>query len=233
MTDIHSHILFDIDDGADTIEESVSMLKTAESQGIRNVFCTSHSWAYDITTYNKNFDMLNARLQQENINIRLYKGSELFFSDIEINIASYLKTVNTLNATDYLLLEFPTDITYDEIYACISKIRNNAKIIIAHIERYQNLADADDDIRQLRNEGCLFQVNAYSFENEKNISIKKFARKLLDKQYVDFIGSDAHSLNHRPYNMSEGINYIYTHCDKEYADMICFKNAENLLIKRS
>ena len=128
MTDIHSHILFDIDDGADTIEESVSMLKTAESQGIRNVFCTSHSWAYDITTYNKNFDILNARLQQENINIRLYKGSELFFSDIEINIASYLKTVNTLNATDYLLLEFSTDITYDEIYACISKIRNNARI---------------------------------------------------------------------------------------------------------
>lgn len=233
MTDIHSHILFDVDDGAATIEESVSMLKTAEAQGIRNVFCTSHSWAYDITTYNKNFDILYARLQQENMNIKLYKGSELFFSDIEINTNSYLKTVNTLNDTEYLLLEFPTDIRYDEFYACISKIKNNAKIIIAHIERYQNLTDFDDNIRQLRNEGCLFQVNAYSFENEKNIAIKKLARKLLDKQYVDFIGSDAHSLNHRPYNMTEGINYIYTHCAKEYADMICFKNAENLLIKRS
>ena len=77
ITDLHSHILFGIDDGADTIEESVEMLKLAEKQGVRNVFCTSHHWQSVPKDYEQNFALLKDRVKREGININIYTGMEI------------------------------------------------------------------------------------------------------------------------------------------------------------
>ena len=58
VVDIHSHILFGIDDGADTIAESLEMLKIAENQGVKNVFCTSHHWQAESSDCDLNFELL-------------------------------------------------------------------------------------------------------------------------------------------------------------------------------
>ena len=61
--------------------------------------------------------------------------------------------------------------------------------------------------------------------------LREFARQLLKDKMVMFIGSDAHRTNHRPSNVKSGIDYIYENCDKEYADAVCYKNAEQLLLR--
>ena len=64
ITDLHSHILFGIDDGADPIEESVQMLRMAEKQGVRNLFCTSHHWQSVSEDYEQNIALHKNRIAQ-------------------------------------------------------------------------------------------------------------------------------------------------------------------------
>ena len=235
VVDIHSHILFGIDDGADTIAESLEMLKIAEKQGVKNVFCTSHHWPAGSSDYDLNFELLKEKIISEGIDVKLHKGMETLCEDDryfpetlrDINNG----TVKTLNGTDYLLLEMSPFMSTEEIYECVNTVfeQTGKKVVLAHIERYSVLDGEDDVIAQLKELGCLFQINAYSLAKEKYDSIRNFARKLLAQKLVDFIGSDAHRVNHRPPELLTGVAYIYENCDEEYADAVCFRNAERML----
>ena len=236
VIDIHSHILFDIDDGADTIAESIEMLKMAEKQGVKNVFCTSHHWQAGSSDYDLNFELLKEKIISEGIDVKLHKGMEILCEDDryfpetlrDINNG----TVKTLNGTDYLLLEMSPFMSAEEIYECVNTVfeQTGKKVVLAHIERYSVLDGEDDIIAQLKELGCLFQINAYSLVKEKHDSIRNFARKLLAQKLVDFIGSDDHRVNHRPPDILSGVDYIYKNCDADYADAVCFKNAERMLL---
>ncbi len=236
ITDLHSHILFGIDDGADTIEESVEMLKMAEKQGVRNLFCTSHHWQSAPSDYEKNFALLKEQVKSEGININLYTGMEILCED-DSYFPETLRdikngTVKTLNNTDYVLLEMSPFMSTKEIYDCVNTVfeQTGKKAVLAHVERYRVLDGEDKIIAQLKELGCLFQINAYSLVEEQNDRIRNFARKLLSEKLVNFIGSDAHRIDHRPPELTSGVEYIYETCDKNYADEVCFKNAERLII---
>lgn len=236
VIDIHSHILFGIDDGADTIAESIEMLKIAEMQGVKNVFCTSHHWQAESSDYDLNFELLKEKIISEGIDVKLHKGMEILCEDDryfpetlrDINNG----TVKTLNGTDYLLLEMSPFMSAEEIYEFVNTVfeQTGKKVVLAHIERYSVLDSKDDVIAQLKELGCLFQINAYSLVNEKYERIRNFAGKLLAQKLVDFIGSDAHRVNHRPPEILTGVDYIYDNCDEEYADAVCFRNAERMLL---
>ena len=236
VIDIHSHILFGIDDGADTIAESIEMLKIAEKQGVKNVFCTSHHWQAESSDYDLNFELLKEKIISEGIDVKLHKGMEILCEDDryfpetlrDINNG----TVKTLNGTDYLLLEMSPFMSAEEIYEFVNTVfeQTGKKVVLAHIERYSVLDSKDDVIAQLKELGCLFQINAYSLVNEKYERIRNFAGKLLAQKLVDFIGSDAHRVNHRPPEILTGVDYIYDNCDEEYADAVCFRNAERMLL---
>lgn len=236
VIDIHSHILFGIDDGADTIAESIEMLKMAEKQGVKNVFCTSHHWQTELSDYEHNFAILKEKAISEGIDINLHRGMEILCED-DIYFPETIRDIKngkikTLNDTDYILVELSPFMSPQDILDCVSSVieQTGKKFVLAHVERYRVLHNEDDVLKQLKNRGCLFQINAYSLAEEKSDRIRKFARNLLSKQLVDFIGSDAHRVNHRPPEVSTGVDYIYENCDAEYADAVCFKNAERMLL---
>ena len=236
ITDLHSHILYGIDDGADTIEESVEMLRMAEKQGVRNLFCTSHHWQSVPADYEQNFALLKDRVKKEGIDINLYTGMEILCED-DSYFPEALRdikngTVQTLNNTDYVLLEFSPFMDAEEIYDCVNTVfeQTGKKAVLAHVERYRVLDGEHKIIAQLKELGCLLQINAYSLVEEQNDRIRNLARKLLSEKLVDFIGSDAHRLDHRPPELTSGVEYIYENCDKDYADAVCFGNAESLII---
>ena len=132
--------------------------------------------------------------------------------------------------TEYVLVEFSPYVYISEMTYCLKYLLDYGYIpVIAHVERYYALHGTTQWINILRKMGCLFQVNAYSFIDEGNEKIKKFARTLLKDRYISFIGSDAHRTNHRPYAIKNGIDYIYANCDEKYAKDICYRNAKNML----
>lgn len=239
MIDIHSHMLFGIDDGTRGIEMSLEMLRSAYKQGVTDVFCTSHSHG-SLDKYQKNFQLLKERVEMENIPITLHRGCEIYCSYSKGYLQDIIDSVHagtypTLADSPYILIEFDPYEDADSIEACVRFIQAQApayKLVIAHIERCKPLRIAWNTIEKLCSLGCFFQINAYSLQEESSDAIKSFARKLLAKGYVTFLGSDAHRPDHRPPAVENGIKYVYANCTKEYAEAVCYKNAETLLVNQ-
>ena len=230
--DIHSHILYGVDDGANSLDMSIDMLRNAYNQGARSIICTSHSDS-NMQQYFKNLKSLQEHLTTESINMNLYSGCEIYCDSD--NIDSVIAKLNngslpTINNTKYILVEFFPYADADEILYCIKLLlEHNYKIVIAHIERYFGLHKDQKWTSILKKLGCHFQVNAYSVFDERDLQVKMFAQKLLKEKLVTFLGSDAHKISHRPYMINNGINYIEENCDDDYIQDVCYRNAENLL----
>ena len=236
LFDTHAHVVFGVDDGATDLEMSVAMIRNAFKQGITDIVCTSHSWG-DTKAYSGHLYEVERKLRELCIPVILHHGTEIacakellpqVIEDIQ------KQKVHTMLSSNYVMVEFAIDAPADEVIHCVKQItiQTNTKVILSHTERYKHLAGNMKAIKLLQFMGCLFQVNAYSLAETDNHEVKLFANWLLKHKLISFIGSDMHQTNHRPPKVKKGIDFIYQHCDKAYADAICFVNAEKLLIKR-
>lgn len=230
--DIHSHIVPVVDDGSLNIEMSIQMLRHAYDQGVRSIVCTSHDTC-NTNSYIESFNNLYKQASIENININLYHGCEIYCDDYIVkDIINELDNGNllTINGTKCVLVEFNPYETADVIFECAKLIYLAGYTpIIAHTERYYGLSMEQRYIGMLKQYGCLLQINAYSIVEEPDNLIKDFARQLLEENLITFIGSDAHRSNRRPYMINSGVDYIYKYCDTEYAEDICYRNAQRIL----
>jgi len=235
ITDIHMHIIPQIDDGPENLDMSVEMLRSAYRQGVRNIICTSHNWSLynKRSRYLRNIDLLRKRLEKEKINITLYTGSELYVNTEIIDEGTELvceDPVFSLNGTHYILTEFAPEVGFDEAEICLRKLVNKGLVpVIAHAERYSILEVPDFEAFAAM--GCLIQINTYSLVEEHDTKTKTKARELLSRRLVSFIGSDAHRTDHRPPNYTSGAEYILNTCDNEYAEAVIYANANKLLLK--
>jgi len=234
VIDTHGHYVFGIDDGAETLPMSLEMIKTAYDQGARHIFCTSHDSAH-VLAYKRNFALLKEYAAAFGLDVTLHPGCEIYCDSVYLNM-----TIEQLENGDvlpmgnsrYVLLEFATWTTGEEIIDCISRIRKLTKFkpIIAHIERYRWLFDDPQILSTIKNMQIPVQINTYSLTEDDNEARKLFVRKLLQEELVTFIGSDAHGTTRRPVRLENGIKYIYENCDEEYAKDICYRNAERMLL---
>ena len=137
-----------------------------------------------------------------------------------------------MGCSKYVLLEFSPWTDTEEIISCVYRVRTETEFepIIAHMERYLWLQDEPEILRAIREHNLLVQINAYSLAETGSEGTKNFARKLLKEKLVTFIGSDAHGSDHRPVTLGSGVQYIYDTCDADYAEDVCRRNAQRLLI---
>jgi protein-tyrosine phosphatase len=135
----------------------------------------------------------------------------------------------TMNGTRYVLAEFFSNASRNAIIYCLHRFLEAGYCpIMAHAERYRNL-----DLQTacaLHEEGVLIQMNVYSVEEEAYTLIKNRVRSLLDNRLIDFAGSDAHGVGHRPPSYLPGIEYMYSHYDHAYVDAILEENPRSLLM---
>lgn len=199
MTDVHSHILFGIDDGSRTILESVELLKKLKSVGFNNVILTPH-FILD-STYNSNYESnikiyneLKERLISENIDINIYLGNEIF---IDKNIPTLLEKniITSLNETKYVLVEFPMHNKLLNIEDILYEIRSKGyEVVIAHPERYDAFKEDYSIVDTLREDGFLFQSNYSSILGYYGKDSIKLLKYMLKRHYIDFLGTDIHRI---------------------------------------
>lgn len=232
VVDIHAHIVPYVDDGAIDFYMAIDVVRDAYAHGTRSIMCTSHN-GYESDEYFNNLHELQEQITKEGLNVRLYSGCEIYCrSDEMYDIVLSLNDneIPTINGTKYVLIEFSTHVQVSEMVYCIKYLHNfGYKTIIAHVERYKTLYSSMKYMELLKKTGCLFQVNAYSFVDAKDKHLKSFARLLLQEKTISFIGSDTHGTDYRPYEIRNGVDYIYKNCDSKYADDICYVNAQNIL----
>lgn len=190
MKDLHSHILYGIDDGSKTIEKSIELLKSLEKENVTDLVLTPH---YIIgTSYNSNNsqkrELLNSLKRKTKIN--LYLGNEVY---IDNKILEYIKKdeINTINNSKYLLIEFPLNERLDCMFDIVYDLLGKGIIpIIAHPERYRYLKLSD--LISLIESGCLFQGNITSLNGKYGKEVKKNLELLLSKNMIHLIGTDTH-----------------------------------------
>lgn len=233
MIDIHMHIIPGLDDGSCTLEMSEEMLHMAVLQGIDTIITTSHSDAFvrDAEMVLEGYEQLVKMVGEKGLPMKLYLGCEVYceVGNMETVLAGLEDgRIPTMNGTRYVLTEF-YEVTKADAFYCAERLLENGWLpILAHVERY---LDVDiDAIAELKQKGCLVQVNVYSVYEESKGIIKARAKELLQLGMVDFMGSDAHRIGHRPPAVEKGIRYLYEHYEKEYVARILCGNARKLLL---
>lgn len=238
IVDIHTHIIPNVDDGSQSIEESIQMIKQIADQGCTDLFLTPHS-DYVFKKGKSYTEERIVRLKKEvnkyKIPIKLYKGNEIYINEktVElINKALINKDLYSMNYSRFILVEFSPYLTnFEQVLYCIGILLvNNWFPIIAHVERLNPKIRTKENIIKLKKLKCKIQINYYSLVEETDIEIKRFARELIRNELVDFLGSDCHSIYHRPPIIKTGIDHIKNHCRQSYANKILWENAEQYLM---
>ena len=201
MTDIHNHLLFGIDDGSKTIEESIDVLKDMKKCGYDNIILTPH-YIKDSKYNNPRIDNLRRMnelqetLNNEGIDIKLYLGNEIFI-DEDIYELLMKEEMSSLNGTNYLLIELPMNGEYDEYKEIFNDlIKKGYNIILAHPERYLSFQKDFNRIYELEKIGVYFQSNLDSIIGGYGEHAEKTIKRLLKEKKIAFLGTDIHHKKH-------------------------------------
>lgn len=196
--DIHSHILFGIDDGSKSFEESVELLRQHAIMGATDVVLTPHYIENSkYKTNNKGKLKLLESLKEEafRLNINLYLGNEVFVNN-ELEQLILDGEISTLNNTRYLLIELPMSNKIKNLKDIIYELKLKGIIpIIAHPERYEYVQKDYKYVEELIEEGAIFQSNIGSILGIYGRHAKKSVKKLLKNNYISFLASDIHYPN--------------------------------------
>jgi len=210
MFDIHTHIIPYVDDGSSSLEESINMIKHEIDIGVTDIICTPHHifhrYEATVEVIKERFEFLKEEVEKLNLPIKLYLGQEICYTHRE-DIISMLKngTLLTLNNTNRVLLEFSFTREPEDILDIIYNFNiNGYEVIIAHVERYEWMTL--DKVVALRNEGALIQINSNSVLGLTSWAEKRFVKKLLKHNLVDFVASDTHSF--RPSTLDKSYKKI-------------------------
>lgn len=238
MIDIHSHIVFDVDDGPETLEESRSLLEESYRQGVRTVISTSHRRKGMFETpeakIEENFKRVQEMAKEIADDLTLLYGAEIYYtSDVLDKLEQGI--IPRLADTQYALVEFSMTTPYREIHAALSNLlRLGITPVVAHIERYHCLENDEKRVRELVNMGCYMQINSSSVLKPKLFGdkykfMKKRAHFFLERKLVHFVASDMHNLGPRPPYMQEAYQVISKKYGSSYAEQLFRENQEILL----
>ncbi|MEW4354722.1 capsular polysaccharide biosynthesis protein Cps4B [Streptococcus pneumoniae] len=238
MIDIHSHIVFDVDDGPKTQAETRALLEESYRQGVRTIVSTSHRRKGMFETPEEkiaaNFTQVKEIAKEVADDLTILYGAEIYYtSDVLEKLEQ--KRIPTLAQTGYALIEFSMSTPYKEIHTALGKIqRLGITPVVAHIERYHCLENDVKKVRDLINMGCYMQINSSSVLKPKLFGdkykfMKKRAQFFLEHDLVHFVASDMHNLDNRPPYMEEAYQIISKKYGQAYARKLFKENQELLL----
>lgn len=233
LIDIHCHLLPGVDDGPSDIEEAGRLLDDMADEGIRGMIVTPH---YRRGMFEASPERIRKayhymKREAEKRGMRMYLGCE-YYREMDLADTIARKKRPLMAGTDYVLVEFaPEDIFLtirNQIYALVMKGYNP---IIAHVERYECCKELDY-VRELQEVGAYIQINAGSVLGKNGRKTKKYVKRLMEEDLVDFIASDAHDRRHRKPNLAKCASYVERCFGKNYARRIFVLNPYNILKSR-
>lgn len=235
FADIHFHGLWGVDDGPQTERDMYKMLDVAYAEGTRLLCVTPH---YHPGYFRDNqaqtmlaFEQLSKYAKERFADLRLFLGNELRYDQ---GADSWLESgrCRTINGTGYILVDFRADEKQVTILKAMNQLMNYGYTpILAHAERYRALNRDLRDIRELRSNGVLIQLDGMSMFGGFGLEVKLVSRKLLKYGLVDMISSDAHDTVKRPPVMKKSYDYVAKHYGDDYARALCCECALRILIK--
>src|SRR5688572_12590528 len=199
-TDMHSHLLPGIDDGAQDIESSLELIRGMRDLGYRKLITTPHV-IWDI--FRNTPDIIQEKLvlvqnaaKNEDIDVEIQAAAEYFLDEHVEELLKKKEPLLTISGNKVLTefsMAFPSMNIKDLLFEMVMM---GYQPIIAHPERYVYLQKNKDFYRELKDIGCFFQLNLLSVYGYYGRAVKDLAEYLLNEDYYDLIGTDLHNINH-------------------------------------
>jgi len=225
LVDIHSHVLYGMDDGSKTFEQSIEMLKMAAAAGTTELVCTPHAnrdYKFEPLVIRERLKELEAGIGG---GLRLYTGCDFHLSYENIQDASTRPRKYTINQARYLLVEFSELLIFRNTAEIFGRLQEAGMMpIITHPERNQLLTMRLQEIAKWVESGAYVQVTGQSLLGKFGKKAAEFARTLLDRGLVHFIASDGHDLTFRPPTMNEAHAWLMKNYGQSTADALCIDN---------
>ena len=232
LIDIHTHLIPNVDDGADSIEETLKLAQTAVDEGIKHTVLTPHHNKYWVTNEKEKVLRLTKKVEnvidEAGIPLSVSPGQEIrmneefledLFNDNYLSIDANGK---------YYLVEFSWQ-TFPSFAKDYLQQMLDADIIpvIAHPERQQPFIENPNILRDLINMGCISQITATSIVGGYTEEIRQTAYQMMRENLIHVIASDAHDTVVRPYNLNQALKILKLEFGTEYADYL-IQNAERI-----
>lgn len=239
MIDIHCHILPFADDGADSMEEALSMARMAVDSGVEAMIATPHYSISDIAEHHvksarlaRHFLQLREGVEQAGIPLSLYFGAELLCTP---DLPALLKDARplTLAGSDYLLVEFFFDESLSSMEESLGAIAAQGFTpVIAHPERYAAVQKAPYVLERWFAGGYIIQVNKGSILGRLGRRAAAAAHWILSRGLAHAVASDAHGSTVRTPCMGPLREYLSAHYSPDYAHILLEHNPLCILKNR-
>jgi tyrosine-protein phosphatase YwqE len=199
-TDMHSHLLPGIDDGARDMETSLALIRGMKELGYQKLITTPHIiWDMYKNTpsiiYSK-LDEVREAIRKEGIDIELHAAAEYFLDEHVEELLKKKDPLLTISGKKVLAefsMAFPSMNTKDILFEMQMQ---GYQPIIAHPERYIYLQQNKEFYQELKDIGCLFQLNILALGGHYGRSVKDLAEYLLGNGFYDLLGTDLHNFHH-------------------------------------
>ncbi|MFC5602534.1 tyrosine-protein phosphatase [Sporosarcina koreensis] len=212
MIDIHCHILFSVDDGPKTIEDTIRIVEKAAKEGITDMIATPHAFSPHYHVPKEEIEgqirLLTDTLRIGGYPINLHTGQEVRLQE---NIIDKIKSREaiTLAGSRYLLLELPSQsIPLYTVNVIQTMLENDVIPIIAHPERNRAIAEKPARLERLIRHGAFAQVNAGSLSGQFGKKVQRLSVQLVTANLIHTYGSDVHDTKARPLLFNEGLRYL-------------------------
>lgn len=236
MIDMHTHLLFGVDDGPPNIEETIALVKKAQEEGITDMICTSHAShpQFDVQRSEvlSQILLLKDVIREAGLEMKLHPGQEIRLTE---NIIEKLDKgeLLTLANSRYLLLELPSQTIPVYTVKIIQALLEREIIpIIAHPERNRAIAQNPQRLERLVRHGAAAQITASSISGHFGKSIQRLSLQLIEANLVHAYGSDVHNLKTRPFHFERGLDLLEKKRLNDVADLL-LENNERILRNES
>ena len=213
MIDIHSHIVFDVDDGPKTREDTRALLEESYRQGVRTIISTSHRRKGMFETpeekISENFQEVKKIAAEVAPDLTIHYGAEIYFTNDVLKKLEE-KIIPRLADTRFALIEFSMGTPYKEIHTALDRLLHlGVTPVVAQI-----------------NSSSVLKPRLFGDEQKQ---LKKRARYFLEKDLVHFVASDMHNVDKRPPYMAEAYRLIKEEYGEQRAQALFVSNQELLL----
>ena len=197
--DVHSHFIPGIDDGWQSLEQSMELLRAMRELGYRKVITTPHSMADGYKNTPEiilgGLEKLRREVREQGLDLELDAAAE-YYLDHELD--RLVKEKNVLTFGDSMLLfELPFLSEPVMLLSMVFEMQTAGyKPVLAHPERYAFWHEGSDMPDKLKERGVLFQLNTIALGGHYGPQVRKAAERYIDQGWYELIGSDCHRMDH-------------------------------------